>query len=182
MKKYYSTIMMFAIMVAALSFTACDGDDDEDNGGSSKRKKTLTIDGEAYYCDECSTVSQGSHLWLTINAIGGVKDGYFLKKELTVVLRPSRVSELSVGEMFDYNAISIYGFRNWNEIVINHYNWDAISGRIAIREITETTLTIQIIKLVIKSRRGVIKTIDGTAELTNSICDCNGNVRPFSYK
>ncbi len=34
MKKLYSTVMMLAMMVAALSFTACGGDDDEvDNGG-----------------------------------------------------------------------------------------------------------------------------------------------------
>lgn len=33
MKKQYSTIMMLAMMVAALSFTACGGDDDVDNGG-----------------------------------------------------------------------------------------------------------------------------------------------------
>ena len=33
MKKLYSTIMMLAMMVAALSFTACGGDDDVDNGG-----------------------------------------------------------------------------------------------------------------------------------------------------
>lgn len=35
MKKLYSTVMMLAMMVAALSFTACGGDDDEvDNGKS----------------------------------------------------------------------------------------------------------------------------------------------------
>lgn len=34
MKKLYSTVMMFAMMFAALSLTACGGDDDEvDNGG-----------------------------------------------------------------------------------------------------------------------------------------------------
>ena len=34
MKKVYSTVMMLAMMVAALSLTACGGDDDEiDNGG-----------------------------------------------------------------------------------------------------------------------------------------------------
>ena len=36
MKKFYSTIAMLAMMVAALSFTACGSDDDEiDNGGDS---------------------------------------------------------------------------------------------------------------------------------------------------
>ena len=33
MKKLYSTIMLLAMMVAALSLTACGGDDDEENGG-----------------------------------------------------------------------------------------------------------------------------------------------------
>jgi len=34
MKKIYSTVMMLAMMVAALSFTACGSDDDDvDNGG-----------------------------------------------------------------------------------------------------------------------------------------------------
>ena len=33
MKKIYSTVMMLAMMVAALSFTACGGDDEVDNGG-----------------------------------------------------------------------------------------------------------------------------------------------------
>ena len=32
MKKVYSTVMMLAMMVAALSFTACGDDDDVDNG------------------------------------------------------------------------------------------------------------------------------------------------------
>ena len=34
MKKLYSTIMMLAMMVAALSFTACGGDNDDDNDNS----------------------------------------------------------------------------------------------------------------------------------------------------
>ena len=37
MKKLYSTIMMLAMMVAALSLTACGGDDDE-NGGSNLKQ------------------------------------------------------------------------------------------------------------------------------------------------
>lgn len=33
MKKYYSVLVMLAMMVAALSFTACGGSDDEEDGG-----------------------------------------------------------------------------------------------------------------------------------------------------
>lgn len=55
MKKLYSTIMMLAMMVAALSFTACGGGDDDDDdfgGGGKKTKNTITItddSGDVYY-------------------------------------------------------------------------------------------------------------------------------------
>lgn len=49
MKKLYSTVMMLAMMVAALSFTACGGDDDEvDNGGGSNTALTITVDGQEH--------------------------------------------------------------------------------------------------------------------------------------
>lgn len=44
MKKLYSTIMLLAMMVAALSLSACGGDDDEnDGGGGSSASSTFTI-------------------------------------------------------------------------------------------------------------------------------------------
>ena len=46
MKKLYSAIMLLAIMVAALSLTACGGDDEDDgNSSSSSSTFTITIDG-----------------------------------------------------------------------------------------------------------------------------------------
>ena len=49
MRKIYSTMMMLAMMVAALSFTACGGDDDEvDTGGAGSGSSsifTITRDG-----------------------------------------------------------------------------------------------------------------------------------------
>ena len=57
MKKLYSTIMMVAMMVAALSFTACGGDDEgngDNNGGrginSNQVYDVLQINGENYAC------------------------------------------------------------------------------------------------------------------------------------
>lgn len=51
MKKLYSTIMMLAMMVAALSLTACGGDDDE-NGGSNLKQDydILQVNGVDYAC------------------------------------------------------------------------------------------------------------------------------------
>jgi len=45
MKKHYSKLMMLAMMVAALSFTACGGSDDDeiDGGGSSYNEGQVTI-------------------------------------------------------------------------------------------------------------------------------------------
>ena len=46
MKQLYSTIMMLAMMVAALSLTACGGDDDSDDGvNNSSTTFTIAIDG-----------------------------------------------------------------------------------------------------------------------------------------
>ena len=42
MKKLYSTIMMLALMVAALGFTACGGGDDEQNGGQKPPSSSTT--------------------------------------------------------------------------------------------------------------------------------------------
>ena len=55
MKKIYSTIMVLAMMVAALSFTACGGDDDEvDNGGGNSSALVGTWDAVSsrFYNDE----------------------------------------------------------------------------------------------------------------------------------
>lgn len=76
MKKLYSTIMMLAIMVAALSFTACGGDDDDDNGGSggggSNSASSLTVvksNGEKY-------VSLDGLEWASsYNSNGSLTDG-----------------------------------------------------------------------------------------------------------
>lgn len=49
MEKYRLTIAMLAMMVAALSFTACGGDDDEvDNGSGSNTVFTITVDGKEH--------------------------------------------------------------------------------------------------------------------------------------
>ena len=49
MKKLYSTIMMLAIMVAALGLSACGGDDEDDgNSSSSSSTFTITIDGNKH--------------------------------------------------------------------------------------------------------------------------------------
>lgn len=182
MKKLYSTIMLLAMMVAALSLTACGGDDEEDGGGSSsKGNKTLTIDGESYYCGSLCQVSQtnGSGMYLTIEA---VEDREFETrgKELAIHISPSKVSELFSGQVFDYDNLSIRNYRNLTQMEVNSYSWDGISGSITIKSIGEKEITIEINSLVIKHKNsGVEHSISGTASLHNSLYDSSGNVLPF---
>ncbi len=50
MKKLHSMIMMLAMMVAALSFTACGSDDDDSNIDISQDYDVLQINGASYAC------------------------------------------------------------------------------------------------------------------------------------
>jgi hypothetical protein len=97
MKKLYFGIMLLAMMVAALSFTACGGDDDEDvsGGGGSSPSGTLKMvsskGGEYYVENDKEAYSIGSnrgnlsdrgHIWCYLRAskrdeVHGMTSGYF---------------------------------------------------------------------------------------------------------
>ncbi len=185
MKKLYSTIMMLAMMVAALSLTAC-GDDDEDDdfgggGNSPSGNKTLIIDGNSYYCGSLCTLEQtnGSGMYFTIEA---VEDKVYQTKgkELKVHISPSKVSQLSVGQVFGYNNMSIRNYRGLTQMELNTYSWDAVSGDITIKSIGETQITIQINSLVVKHKNTEVEhSISGTATLKNTLRDTHGNSLPF---
>ena len=181
MKKIYSTLAMLAIIVATLSFVACSSDDD-DSDETSTGKKTLTIDGESYYCGRSSSVEQtkGSGMYLTVHAAENPRSE-FSGKNLVVHISPSKVSELNVGDVFDYDNISVRNYNNVTTIEINAYSWNAIDGKIQIKDIKEKELTIQIDNLVVKHRQTDVEhTISGTATLHNSLYDSDGNMLPFS--
>ena len=67
MKKYYSAMIMFAMMVAALSFTACGGSDDEDDeGGTSSSELVGTWDLETvenFFKGEATGTDNGEEVW-----------------------------------------------------------------------------------------------------------------------
>ena len=80
MKKLYSTIMLLAMMVAALGFTAC-GDDDEDDGGSGYSSflvGTWQVEDEDSYADEVEYVqfkSNGTYINVQYD-----EDGLYITK------------------------------------------------------------------------------------------------------
>lgn len=170
-------MIMFAIIVAALSFTACSDDDNNDNA-----KKTLVIDGVPYYCGYDSNVVQtrNSSMLLSVAAVEN-KEFPLNGHSLTVEIPPSKVSELSVGQVFNSDEIHIYTYRGIMHIEVETRDWNAINGNIVITEIKEKELTIQINNLTVKHKRtGVEHNIAGTATLYNSVYDSNGVMLPFS--
>ena len=185
MKKYYSFFAPLAMMVIALCFTACSNDDDDnDDGGSDK--KTLIVDGESYYNGrDASTVEQtrGHGMYLTVHAAETSTSSFHQINGhiLTVVIPPSRVSELNVGQVFDHDHFTVREFRGFMELDWDTYDWNIISGEIVITNIKASELTIQIKKLTIEHERTSVRhTIEGTATLRNYIMGSDGEGEPFS--
>ena len=179
MKKLYSTILLLAMMAAVLSLTACGGDEEKES--RSKGKETLTIDGMTYKCSKTSSVEQtkGSGMYLTV--ITSSNGSEWNGKKLVVHISPSKVSQLNVGDVFDYDEISVRNYNNVSTIELNSYSWDAINGIIVIKDIREKDLTIQINKLTVRHVNTEVEhTIDGTATLYNCLYDSKGNMLPFS--
>lgn len=182
MKKIYSTMIMLAMMVAALSFTACGGDDDDDEigGGSNHGQKTLKVDGESFYAVDCAAEqTRRSGMYLNIWA---AEDPDFPVKghELVVHISPSKVAELNEGDVFDTFNLSVQTFRRINEIAVNTYDWDELEGNITIKKITPMEMTIVINDLLLEHEVTKVRhTISGTAVLTSGVCDYSGNLLSF---
>lgn len=68
MKKYYSVLVMLAIMIAALSFTACGGDDDEDDGGNTSSSALVgtweLVSTTDYYNGKVENTEAGDEYWV----------------------------------------------------------------------------------------------------------------------
>jgi len=98
MKKLYSTIMMLAMMVAALSFTACGGDDDDgddiDTGGSSYTLTVTNQDGKVYHTfpkidgvdwiGHLTNESERTNVWCFMSVGTTYLNIYFQPNNLTV--------------------------------------------------------------------------------------------------
>ena len=182
MRKIYSMFMMAAMMFAALSLNACSSNDDEDDdNGGGNGKKTLKVDGESYYCSDVSSVEQTQRNGMYLEVIA-VTDMRFQTKghRLVMHISPSRVAQLEVGQEFGDYKISVRDFVHLNEINVNTYMWEVISGSFVIKSITDIEMTIQFNEMVIKHKHsGVERTIEGTAVL-NSGTYKDGKLLPFS--
>ena len=107
MKKLYSTIMMLALMVAALGFTACGGDDDEiDNGGgSSVLVGTWDAVSSRFYNDEGWEVVED-------------ETGYWVFTETTVTDHSDNdiLNGMTVNYTFNGKELVIGGYIIWEVV------------------------------------------------------------------
>jgi hypothetical protein len=181
MKKFYSTILMLATMIAALSLTACGGSDsDEESENPSYGKKTLIIDDESFYAVNCS-VEQTRNSGMYLEIVGATNPEFPIEGHLLVVrIAPNKVSELKEGDVFYDNKLIVRDLVRLNEIKVNSYDWNVLEGDITIKRITDMEMTIQINNLLLEHKVTKVKhTISGTAILNSATYDSKGNLLSF---
>ena len=109
MKRIYSTLMMLAMMVAALSFTACGGDDDDEGAeNTSALVGTWDAVSSRFYDDDG---------WEETEA----ESGYwvFTDKTVTVYDEDDLFDGKTVKYKFDGNKLTISGMPIWTVITLN---------------------------------------------------------------
>ena len=165
MKKLYSTIMMLAMMVAALSFTACGGDDGGDgNGGginSNQVYDVLQINGESYACYGFrSPITYSSHWDKTMHSgeillpCGNLSDAQNGKHNYSYLyaIYLEGNQNLSIGSKFENYSPKIEN---------NMFNrFDYISGSGTVIDKSDRYITVKFDNLTFKNY-----TLNGTVQL-----------------
>lgn len=186
MKKIYSTMVMLAMMVAALSFTACGGDDDDNNNNLSRTPyETILIDGAKFYIWRSVASTERKHVSLYV---GAVKNPSSMKMTQIEIDLPKTFAELRVGDTFA-NDIKIYGFYdNYSSYNIDiwkkeEYIYKYKGGNIVIiHYLIEGEMIVRFNNLQIEhSENGTTHTYSGTLNVRPRLLDANNNPLPFDY-
>lgn len=106
MKKIYSTIMMLAMMVAALSFTSCGGDDDDEGGESSSALVGTweLVSSRFYSSDGWEEYEEEDGYWV------------FTRDKVTIYDDDDLADGKTIGYTFDGNQLIISGYPLWTVI------------------------------------------------------------------
>lgn len=163
MKKLYSALILFAMMVVTVGLVSCSGSDDEDEGGSGSGKKTLIVDGTAYYSypSYIEDLPVRDYMvfiiyWSDNQYIPNVNQ--YLELSYNGV---SSISELHEGDVLDdHLQVVVYAMPKI------YCEWDFDDGSITIVKITSENLTVKFNNLTIKnSSSGKTHTFNGTITL-----------------
>ena len=183
MKKLYSGIMMLAMMVAALSFTACGSDDGGNGGGNNPPTggKTLSYDGTAYYAVGC-TAEQTKGRGMYFNIVAAPNEVLAINgHQLVVHISKNKVAELKVGDVFNSENTSVQTLRGTQEIAIETYAWKITEGSITITKITDMEMTLQFTNVKVHHKtKDVEHSFNGTAVLNSGVYSSNGQLLSFA--
>ena len=147
MKKLYSTIMMLAMMVAALSFTACSSDDDEDGGDNGsmlvldgyKMRHSLNTETNTY---DATITQRYNNMHFSFNYS---KDNTMKLYELDLRIPALHdVSNLEVGDTFDFSDIEVETYRNIMSVELYESTFKSLGGSITITNVTNKEVTAKI--------------------------------------
>ena len=143
MKKLYLGIMMLAMTVAALGITACGNDEEDESNIGGKRQKTLKVDGVSLYPFDCTVQeTNGNSMYFVLQMVENYNSPWSGTNHYLslLVYGRNKVKKLSVGEELDLN---VQYFRHLNEIVVNTYEWDVISGSLTVEKIGKTSIDVR---------------------------------------
>ena len=139
MKKIYLSMMTLAMMVAALSFTACSSsssDDDEFGGSGGLGDGTLVVNGQRCNPNKNSFIDQ-KRKQIQIRATYISDNNFWQSYEvgIRIVGRPFVISDLEVGEAFDFDELKIEEFRHVSTINLNEKEYRMLSGSITVESV-----------------------------------------------
>ena len=165
MKKLYSTIMLLAMMVAALSLSACGGDDEDDDfgvGGSSSSStlKMVSSKGEEYHLLDrynehfYGNLSTRGHIWCFMENERGNSIGYFRIKLGSVKTIADFPVGLDLGEV-DMNFATQGDYNHYNE-------FDYASGSIKVIANDGKSFTLRFYNYIAERSSGWTMTVNGT--------------------
>ena len=138
MKKICSMMTMLAMMVAALSFTACSSSssDDEFGGSGGLGDGTLVVNGQRCDPNKNSFINQ-KRKGIQISATYISDKNFWQSYEvgIRIVGRPFVISDLEIGETFDFDELEIEEFRQGSIINLNQKEYKMLSGSITVESV-----------------------------------------------
>lgn len=134
--------MILAMIVAALSFTACSSSSDDDNQGGNGDIWGIGGDATLVVNEQKCNPNEDSYINQDRKAIQ-ICGKYISEKNvfnsweigIRIIRRPFKVAELEVGETIDYDEMEIEEFRRGNSINLNEKEYTMLSGSITVESV-----------------------------------------------
>lgn len=159
MKKIYSTFMMLAMIVAALSFTACSSSSDDDNQGGNGDiwgvggDATLVVNEQKCNPNEDSYINQDrKSIQISGKYISDKNVFYTWEIGIRIIRRPFKVAELNEGETINYDEMQIEEFRHGNEINLFEAEYTMLSGSITVESVNNKQVKLRFNDLTFELR------------------------------